>query len=62
MNRPPPPNHKAFDSQREAVHFAMGLTDAERRTAQLHLPGGGEPAYFASIDAMYAQYQKEKGG
>jgi hypothetical protein len=50
-------NHKAFDSQKEAVNFAMGLTDAKRQTIQLHMPGG-VIAYLASIEEMYAQYQK----
>jgi hypothetical protein len=36
---PPARKHEAFDSQKEAVNFLIGLTDAERRTVQLHMPG-----------------------
>jgi len=55
---PPARKQKTFDNQREAVYFAMGLTVGEQRTAELHMSGGGEPAYFASIEAMFASYQK----
>ena len=34
-NIQPRPERKAFDSQKEAVNFAMSLDDAKRRTAQL---------------------------
>ena len=39
-NIPPPLEHAAFDSQNEAVNFAMSLDHPQRRTVRLHLPGG----------------------
>jgi hypothetical protein len=39
-NIPPPVEHAAFDSQTEAVNFAMSLDYPQRRTVRLHLPGG----------------------
>ena len=55
-NTQPRPERKAFDSQKEAVNFAMSLDDAKRRTAQLHLPSG-DSAYPHSNEKMYATYQ-----
>ena len=54
-NLSPAREQKTLDSQREAVHFAMGLDDAQRRTVQLYMPGG-DIAYLASIEKMFAQY------
>ena len=35
---PPSRERKTFDSQKEAVDFAMSLDDPQRRRVQLHLP------------------------
>jgi hypothetical protein len=58
-NIPPRREQKAFDSQREAVNFAMSLDVPQRRTVQLHLPGG-DIAELTVIEQMYAQHQKNK--
>jgi hypothetical protein len=58
-NIPPPLEHAAFDSQTEAVKFAMSLDYPQRRTVRLHLPGG-DIAELAVIEQMYAQRQKDK--
>jgi len=52
-NIPPPVEHAAFDSQTEAVNFAMSLDYPQRRTVRLHLPGG-DIAELAVIEQMYA--------
>jgi hypothetical protein len=39
-NIPPPREQMAFDSQKEAIDFAMSLDDPQRQTVRLHLPGG----------------------
>jgi hypothetical protein len=57
--RMPRRERKAFDSQKEAVDFAMSLDDPQRRTVQLHLPGG-DIAALPIIEQMYAQHQKNK--
>jgi len=49
----------AFDSQKEAVDFAMSLDHPQRRTVRLHLPGGNI-AELAVIEQMYAQHQRNK--
>jgi hypothetical protein len=59
MNIPPRRQQKAFDSQKEAINFAMSLDDAQRQTAQLHFPGG-EIAYLPSIVGMHETYQRDK--
>jgi hypothetical protein len=56
---PPSRERKTFDSQKEAVNFAMSLDKPQRRTVQLRLPGG-DVANLAAIEQMYAEYQKEK--
>jgi hypothetical protein len=43
----------AFDSQNEAVDFAMSLDVPQRRTVQLHLPGG-DIAELPVIEQMHA--------
>jgi hypothetical protein len=58
-NIPPPLEHAAFDSQNEAVNFAMSLDHPQRRTVRLHLPGG-DIAELAAIEQMYAQHQEDK--
>jgi hypothetical protein len=58
-NNPPPLEHAAFDSQTEAVKFAMSLDYPQRRTVRLHLPGD-DIAELAVIEQMYAQRQKDK--
>ena len=58
-NIPPRREQKAFDSQREAVNFAMSLDVPQRRTVQLHLPGG-DIAELTVIEQMYAQHQRNK--
>ena len=58
--RMPRHERKMFDSQKEAVDFAMDLDDPQRRTVQLHLPDG-DIAYLPSIEQMYAKYQEEGG-
>src|SRR5262249_32787921 len=58
-NIPPRREEKAFDSQKEAVNFAMSLDEPQRRTVQLHLPSG-DIAYLAAIERMCAGYHKEK--
>jgi hypothetical protein len=58
-NIPPPLEHMAFDSQKEAVDFAMSLDHPQRRTVRLHLPGGNI-AELAVIEQMYAQHQRNK--
>ena len=58
-NIPPPLEHAAFDSQTDAVKFAMSLDYPQRRTVRLHLPGG-DIAELAVIEQMYAQHQKDK--
>ena len=45
--------HMLFDSEREAVDFAMSLDDPQRRTAQLHMPDGNV-AELPAIERMYA--------
>jgi hypothetical protein len=45
--------HLAFDSQNEAVDFAMSLDDPQRRTVQLHLPCG-DIAELQVIERMHA--------
>ena len=59
-NIPPSRERKTFDSQKEAVNFAMSLDDLQRRTVQLHLPDG-DIAYLPRIEQMHAKYQ-EGGG
>jgi hypothetical protein len=58
-NVPPCREQKAFDSQKEAVIFAMSLDVPQRRTVQLHLPGG-DIAELTVIEQMYAQHQRNK--
>jgi hypothetical protein len=58
-NIPPPLEHAVFDSQTEAVNFAMSLDHPQRRTVRLHLPGG-DIAELAVIEQMYAQHQKNQ--
>jgi hypothetical protein len=58
-NIPPRREQKAFDSQKEAINFAMSLDVPQRRTVQLHLPGG-DIAELPIIEQMYAQHQKNK--
>ena len=58
-NLPPPLEHAVFDSQTEAVKFAMSLDYPQRRTVRLHLPCG-DIAELAAIEQMYAQHQKDK--
>ena len=48
---------KTFDSQKEAINFAMSLDYAQRRTVQLHMPDG-DVAYPPSIEQMHATYQE----
>ena len=50
---PPPREHMAFDSQKEAIDFAMSLDDAQRQTVQLHLPGG-DIAELSVVQRMHA--------
>jgi hypothetical protein len=45
--------HLGFDSQNEAVDFAMSLDDPQRRTVQLHLPHG-DIAELPVIERMHA--------
>ena len=45
--------HLAFDSQNEAVDFAMSLDDPQRRTVQLHLPSG-DIFELSVIERMHA--------
>ena len=52
-NIPQPRERIAFDSQKEAVDFAMSLDDPQRQTVQLHLPGG-DIAELLVIQKMYA--------
>jgi hypothetical protein len=52
-NNPPPTEHMAFDSQKDAVDFAMSLDNPQRQTAQLHLPCG-DIADLRTIQEMYA--------
>jgi hypothetical protein len=59
-NIPPRREQKAFDSQKEAVNFAMSLDHPQRRTVQLHLPGG-DIAYLPRIEQMHVEHQKEGG-
>jgi hypothetical protein len=59
-NVPPRREQKAFDSQKEAVNFAMSLDHPQRRTVQLHLPGG-DIAYLSRIEQMHVEHQKEGG-
>jgi hypothetical protein len=54
-----PQEHAAFDSQNEAVNFAMSLDHPQRRTVRLHLPGG-DIAELAVIEQMYVQHQKNQ--
>jgi hypothetical protein len=56
---PPSRERKTFDSQREAVNFAMSLDDPQRRWVQLHLPDG-DVAYLSRIEQMYVEHQKDK--
>jgi hypothetical protein len=56
---PPSRERKTFNSQREAVNFAMSLDEPQRQTVQLPLPGRGV-AYLAAIEQMYAEYQEDK--
>jgi hypothetical protein len=58
-NIPPRREEKAFDSQKEAVNFAMSLDVPQRRTVQLHLPDG-DIAELLVVEQMYAQHQKDK--
>jgi hypothetical protein len=58
-NIPPRREQKAFDSQNEAVNFAMSLDVPQRRTVQLHLPDG-DIAYLPRIEQMYADHQEDK--
>jgi hypothetical protein len=58
-NIPPRREEKAFDSQKEAVNFAMSLDYPQRRTVQLHLPDG-DIAELLVVEQMYAQHQKDK--
>ena len=50
---PQPRELMAFDSQEEAIDFAMSLDDPQRQTAQLQLPGG-DIAELLVIQQMYA--------
>ena len=52
---PPSRERKTFDSQKEAVNFAMSLDEPQRRTVQLHLPDG-DIVYLPRIQQMYAEY------
>ena len=52
-----PRQRKTFDSQKEAVDFAMSLDEPQRRTVQLHLPGGGDIAELPVIELMHAAQQ-----
>ena len=58
-NIPPRREQKAFDSQKEAINFSMSLDVSQRRTVQLHLPGG-DIAELPIIERMYAQHQKNE--
>ena len=49
----PPLEGIAFDSQDEAVDFAMSLDYPQRRTVQLHLPNR-DIAELPVIEQMYA--------
>ena len=53
----PSRERKTFDSQKEAVDFAMGLDEPQRRTVQLHLPGCGDVAELPVIELMHAAQQ-----
>ena len=53
QNDPPFREHLAFDSQNEAVDFAMSLDNPQRRTVQLHLPSG-DIAELPVIERMRA--------
>jgi hypothetical protein len=57
--RTPRRERKMFDSQKEAVNFAISLDEPQRRTVQLHLPDG-DIAYLPRIEQMYAEHQKDK--
>jgi hypothetical protein len=46
-------------AKKEAINFAMSLDVPQRRTVQLHLPGG-DIAELPIIEQMYAQHQKNK--
>lgn len=50
---------KTFDSQKEAVNFAISLDEPQQRTVQLHLPDG-DIAYLPRIEQMYAEHQNDK--
>jgi hypothetical protein len=58
--RMPRNERKTFNSQKEAVNFAMSLDHPQRRTVQLHLPGG-DIAYLPRIEQMHVEHQKEGG-
>jgi len=45
-------------AKKEAINFAMSLDVPQRRTVQLHLPGGDIAEL--PIEQMYAQHQKNK--
>ena len=58
-NIPPSRERKTFDSQKEAVNFAISLDEPQRRTVQLHLPDG-DIAYLPRIEQMDAEHQEDK--
>jgi len=43
----------AFDSQKQAIDFAMSLDEPQRQTVQLYLPNG-DMAGLPVIEQMYA--------
>jgi len=58
----PKREHKSFDSQKDAVSFAICLLEPLRRSAELHMPGG-QPVGIAVIEQMHADQQaREKRG
>jgi hypothetical protein len=52
-------NRRRLIAKKEAINFAMSLDVPQRRTVQLHLPGG-DIAELPIIEQMYAQHQKNK--
>jgi hypothetical protein len=48
---------KTFNSQKEAVNFAMSLDEPQQRTVQLHFPDG-DIAYLPRIEQIYAEHQR----
>jgi hypothetical protein len=44
---------RTFNSQKEAVDFAMRLNEVARRSAELYLPGGSTPVGIEIIEQMH---------